>query len=792
MAINFPSNPQLNQTYTEGNRSWQWNGRFWQATSVTVGYTGSKGDQGDSIKLLGAVATVNDLPADSSGLPGDAYVVSETGDLYVWDGFNWNNAGRILGYTGSRGATGTSVRIVGSVNTSSELPIPHPGEIGDGYVVQDSGELWIWDGSSWGSIGRITGDVGPTGFTGSQGEGIIDAEIVGEDLIVTYQDSTQENLGRVLGYTGSRGLTGSSAVIKGSVATEEDLPGNGRSFVYQSPGFYYEIDGISGQNPTITVVRGRTYTFNFESVTSTHPIALRIAAGNIVPVPGTTGNDPENGVFGPGAIVTYAVPLDAQSSIVYQCVNHPTMVGTIQIIDETVVNAIGDGYIVQSTGDLWFWNGEAWNNVGKIIGDLGPTGFTGSKGDAGQGILDVDIVNDDLVVTYSDSTIENLGRVVGFTGSEGLGLDPWIKITSDYTAESGNRLIADTTNGTFTLTLPPNPTLGSYVVITDGGDWGVNQLIISASGASIEGILNNIGLDIGGITLELLWDGDLWHITATLGTEGAPGVGVPAGGTTGQVLAKASNADYDTAWVNQSGGVGGDIGSFEFNGSTMTTSDSSEIVIDQNVRIDQNLTMGGDVIPSKDSYFDLGSPTNKWRSLYVSSDTIFINDVELTVNAQGQLLVGGSLPASSLSSITAIDDIVISSPTVGQVLGFTGSVWTNQNVSASQIARFINLTITGDITPPRTGTFRFYPPQSVLITKIYASISAQAQGGAFTFQLNKNGVDTGAVLSIPEGFFTMAPVTVSISVNSSDYLTVDVTGVGSRDLHIKLEYEPVS
>lgn len=36
---------------------------------------------------------------------------------------------------------------------------------------------------------------------------------------------------------------------------------------------------------------------------------------------------------------------------------------------------------------------------------------------------------------------------------------------------------------------------------------------------------------------------------------GGGGTGnVPSGGTTGQVLAKASNANYDTEWINQSGG----------------------------------------------------------------------------------------------------------------------------------------------------------------------------------------------------------------------------------------------
>lgn len=39
------------------------------------------------------------------------------------------------------------------------------------------------------------------------------------------------------------------------------------------------------------------------------------------------------------------------------------------------------------------------------------------------------------------------------------------------------------------------------------------------------------------------------------GAQGEPGAGVPAGGVTGQVLKKRSNADYDTEWANESGSV---------------------------------------------------------------------------------------------------------------------------------------------------------------------------------------------------------------------------------------------
>ena len=34
------------------------------------------------------------------------------------------------------------------------------------------------------------------------------------------------------------------------------------------------------------------------------------------------------------------------------------------------------------------------------------------------------------------------------------------------------------------------------------------------------------------------------------GNDGTDGVGVPAGGTTGQVLAKASGADFDDEWID--------------------------------------------------------------------------------------------------------------------------------------------------------------------------------------------------------------------------------------------------
>ncbi len=48
-------------------------------------------------------------------------------------------------------------------------------------------------------------------------------------------------------------------------------------------------------------------------------------------------------------------------------------------------------------------------------------------------------------------------------------------------------------------------------------------------------------------------------VASSSGPQGAAGVGVPTGGTTGQVLAKASGTNYDTQWVTGGGGGSGDV-----------------------------------------------------------------------------------------------------------------------------------------------------------------------------------------------------------------------------------------
>ena len=72
----------------------------------------------------------------------------------------------------------------------------------------------------------------------------------------------------------------------------------------------------------------------------------------------------------------------------------------------------------------------------------------------------------------------------------------------------------------------------------------------------------------------------------SVGRAGEPGVGVPIGGDTGQVLAKASTADYDTQWADPGGGAGGGsapggpVGSVQYHGADGQLAGSDTLAFD--------------------------------------------------------------------------------------------------------------------------------------------------------------------------------------------------------------------
>jgi hypothetical protein len=94
---------------------------------------------------------------------------------------------------------------------------------------------------------------------------------------------------------------------------------------------------INGQtSPTLSLVRGQTYTFDVNA--PDHPFWIKTAPviGDASAwTQGVTNNGLESGTL------TFTVPASAPDTLFYQCANHSAMTGTIQITSPPSVPATG-------------------------------------------------------------------------------------------------------------------------------------------------------------------------------------------------------------------------------------------------------------------------------------------------------------------------------------------------------------------------------------------------------------------------------------------------------------------
>jgi len=101
-------------------------------------------------------------------------------------------------------------------------------------------------------------------------------------------------------------------------------------------------------------------------------------------------------------------------------------------------------------------------------------------------------------------------------------------------------------------------------------------------------------------------------------------------------------------------------------------------------------------------------------------------------------------------------------------------------------SRYVTMSRTGTITSPFIDTARYYPPKAMDIINVQASLSVPS-GSTFSFRINKNGTNTG-VYSISSGEYRLASTNTTISLTTSDYLTIDVVSGTGSDMKVDLEY----
>ncbi len=174
-----------------------------------------------------------------------------------------------------------------------------------------------------------------------------------------------------------------------------------------------------------------------------------------------------------------------------------------------------------TSDDLRVYNGSAW-----IVSYLPAPGSSGN------------------VLTSNGATWSSQPAPSG-------GLEYVVK-TANYTVVDKQGVLADTSGGAFTVTLPATPAAGAQVVVADAGaSWATNNLTVGRNGSTIGGLAENLVCDITGASVQLVYDGSTWEVYAQIGGNGGTAVTLDGVQTlTNKTIAFADNTLTNVVSLN--------------------------------------------------------------------------------------------------------------------------------------------------------------------------------------------------------------------------------------------------
>lgn len=242
------------------------------------------------------------------------------------------------------------------------------------------------------------------------------------------------------------------------------------------------------------------------------------------------------------------------------------------------------------------------------------------------------------------------------------------------------------------------------------------------------------------------------------GADGPAGQGVPTGGTTGQVLAKIDGTNYNTEWVDQSGGAGVTDGD---KGDITVSSSGTTWTIDNNA---VTLAKMADMATSSLIYRKTGGTGDPEVNTLATLKT----DLGLTGTNSGD--------QTSIVGITGTKSQFDTAVTDGNFL-YVGDVTESIIVAVGDE----NTELTSG-----TGKVTFRMPYAFTLTDVRASLTvAQSSGSIFTVDINEEGtsiLSTKLTIDNTEKTSTTAstPAVISDTALADDAeITIDIDQIGN-------------
>lgn len=348
-------------------------------------------------------------------------------------------------------------------------------------------------------------------------------------------------------------------------------------------------------NPTLTLVRGSTYTFNINAVG--HPFHIQTVNSAY-----SSSDVYTSGVTNPGAqtgTVTFTVPGGAPNTLYYVCQNHGAMRGTINIIDNTAAAfniPATDGTVGQ------FMKTDGSRNLGwGTMTNPNPPTQPGLPVQEGKGIIGSIVTRSDRENTYSTGEWTSGGAWTTFYNyaidADNSAIQFWNMVLGDGQA---NR--TDTT----TEFMP-------------GGD-SEHQFARTLQFAN--------GKRLG-------YARDFFHYDNATGTPGASWRVMPIRNTTNAAITVTLSGRTSDYWSN--GYEGSCLAVFEPNSttySTVTSVTGTRVAYTQNGAQSNSLS-GTYSIPAGKTVLVCLASTDQYMTTYRFRDTNYFNELNTTFSNPG-------------------------------------------------------------------------------------------------------------------------------------------------------------
>ena len=416
-----------------------------------------------------------------------------------------------------------------------------------------SGSDLTYDGTTLDLSGvGATGPQGPQGNTGATGNGITTAQISGDNLLLTYSNTSTQNLGNIKGSIGPTGATGPQGATGVSTSTAT-VNGSGNLILTLSDASTIDAGNVKGQDGAVDqtlsasgnviTISGNNDTVDLTSMlapyskTDTDAQDLTIS-GNVISLTGQSGNVDLTSLL--GAVNTDAQDLTISGNVI-SLTGQSGNVDLTSILGSSYTNSDVDSHLNQSnptSGYVLSWNGSDYAWVAQSGG--GSSDVVDDTTPQLGGDLDV---NGNDIVTTSNGNIDLNPNGSGTVVFRGNGTRGSGELVLNCEANSHGVTIkgpAHSAGATYTLTLPDDNGDADQVLKTDGSGnlaW-VDQS--SGGGGSLAVQDEGSALSTSATTLNFVGAG----VTAT-GSGASKTINIPGG--SGIAVVQRFKLNYDSS-----------------------------------------------------------------------------------------------------------------------------------------------------------------------------------------------------------------------------------------------------